>query len=654
MSKRKVRPAKGTGRAIRKVAEDATTQAMRVVEESEELRPLYGQPLDLRGGGPDLVLHTILKREGLSHPLIEQGRDPALALACIIDTAGAFLRSSWLWCNGATNRSQEFTLSMQPQPIDPIPEETARVAGAAFPKGNPYMRMRDELGVFYQDAQCAALFPVRGQPAESPWRVALVLVLQYAEGRSDQQAATAVRGRIDWKYALSPELSDPGFDASVRSECRGRWVAGSAEPLLLDTSLERFHAQGLLKARPPAHRFDGCPGGHPHAQSAGVRGGDVAPRLEQPGGRRPGLAAATARSRLGGALWPARGRVPLAQGPSRADGPGRADRPRWRPAADSHLCPDGSGVAAPGARGRDAAARLGAPVLRAPGGWHDPLAHGRRPAAGRPDDQLPPRPRGALHLQAQHLLDRRRDPAHRGLRARRPARDHARPEHARPRSRATARHPPRAGPQGAAARRASGRRRLPRRRDPGQQPTGAWRPGDRSRPPRPPMASTERRGLRCGLLHDPLGGATRLLPGRARQRPLVAEHRQPGPGDDRYPILRPELRGLPPACPLHHRPSRPPAECPPQGAASRLAGRAPVPGERGVPGALQRARGRGGHPLAGAAPLRVAPGPLHRRGQDPSAARPHRCGAQSRPCRSLARGPTLRPDTPRVLPAPRP
>ncbi len=62
MSKRKVRPAKGTGRAIRKVAEDATTQAMRVVEESEELRPLYGQPLDLRGGGPDLVLHTILKR----------------------------------------------------------------------------------------------------------------------------------------------------------------------------------------------------------------------------------------------------------------------------------------------------------------------------------------------------------------------------------------------------------------------------------------------------------------------------------------------------------------------------------------------------------------------------------------------------------------
>jgi transposase len=140
-------------------------------------------------------------------------------------------------------------MSMQPQTIDPIPEDTARVARAAFPTGNPYMRMRDDLGVFYRDEVFAALFAVRGQPAASPWRVALVLVLQYAEGLSDEQAATAVRGRIDWKYALSLELTDPGFDASVLSEFRGRLVAGSTEQLLLDTMLERFQAAGLLKAR---------------------------------------------------------------------------------------------------------------------------------------------------------------------------------------------------------------------------------------------------------------------------------------------------------------------------------------------------------------------------------------------------------------------
>ena len=90
-------------------------------------------------------------------------------------------------------------MSMHPQPIDPIPEETARVARAAFPKGNPYMRLRAELGVCYRDEAFATLFPARGQPAASPWRLALVLVLPYAAGLADQQAATAVRGWIDGK-----------------------------------------------------------------------------------------------------------------------------------------------------------------------------------------------------------------------------------------------------------------------------------------------------------------------------------------------------------------------------------------------------------------------------------------------------------------------
>jgi transposase len=140
-------------------------------------------------------------------------------------------------------------MSLHPHPIDPIPEETARIARAAFPKGNPYMRMRDELGVFYQDEAFAALFPARGQSAESPWRLALVLVLQYAENLSDRQAADAVRSRIDWKYALSLELTDPGFDYSILSEFRDRLIAGNAEQLLLEAMLERFKAKGLLKAR---------------------------------------------------------------------------------------------------------------------------------------------------------------------------------------------------------------------------------------------------------------------------------------------------------------------------------------------------------------------------------------------------------------------
>ena len=106
-------------------------------------------------------------------------------------------------------------MSMKPSPIDPIPEETVRVALAAFPNGNIYMRMRDEFGTIYNDEQFAMLFPERGQSAEAPWRLALVTIMQFLEDLTDRQAADAVRGRIDWKYALSLPLNDAGFDYSV-------------------------------------------------------------------------------------------------------------------------------------------------------------------------------------------------------------------------------------------------------------------------------------------------------------------------------------------------------------------------------------------------------------------------------------------------------
>src|SRR5438445_11748693 len=105
-----------------------------------------------------------------------------------------------------------WSMSLHPQAFGPVPEETARIARAAFRKGNLYLRMRDALGEVVSDEAFTALFSGRGQPALSPWRLALVSIMQYVEGLSDLQAADAVRGRIDWKYALGLTLSDPGFD----------------------------------------------------------------------------------------------------------------------------------------------------------------------------------------------------------------------------------------------------------------------------------------------------------------------------------------------------------------------------------------------------------------------------------------------------------
>ncbi|GAC1384621.1 MAG: hypothetical protein NVSMB42_02960 [Herpetosiphon sp.] len=140
-------------------------------------------------------------------------------------------------------------MSLDPQVCYLVPEETARVAKAAFPKGNVYMQMYDELGLLYDNHQFVALFPRCGHPAQAPARLALVLVMQFAENLTDRQAADAVRGRIDWKFALGLDLTDPGFDFSVLSEFRSRLIAGGAEHLLLDTLLDHFKARGLLKAR---------------------------------------------------------------------------------------------------------------------------------------------------------------------------------------------------------------------------------------------------------------------------------------------------------------------------------------------------------------------------------------------------------------------
>ncbi len=139
-------------------------------------------------------------------------------------------------------------MSMYPHELGSIPAETMRVARAAYPKGSLAMRLRDELGGIYRDEQFVPLFPSRGKPAEAPWRLALVLVLQYVDGLTDRQAADAIRGRIDWKYALGLELTDTGIDASVLSEFRARVVAGGAEALLLDALLELCKQRGWVKA----------------------------------------------------------------------------------------------------------------------------------------------------------------------------------------------------------------------------------------------------------------------------------------------------------------------------------------------------------------------------------------------------------------------
>jgi len=130
-----------------------------------------------------------------------------------------------------------------------IPEETVKVAKAAFPNGNMYLTLRDTLGPIFEDKAFQDLYPSHGQPAESPARLAMITIMQFLEGLSDRQAAEAVRSRIDWKYILGLTLEDPGFDFSVLSEFRQRLLEGKVETLLLEKLLERCEELGLLKGK---------------------------------------------------------------------------------------------------------------------------------------------------------------------------------------------------------------------------------------------------------------------------------------------------------------------------------------------------------------------------------------------------------------------
>jgi len=73
--------------------------------------------------------------------------------------------------------------------------------------------------------------------------------MQFVEHLSDRQAAEAVRDRIAWKYVLSLELGDAGFDYSVLSEFRTRLVEQAAVQRLFDTFLVKLGEKGLLKGK---------------------------------------------------------------------------------------------------------------------------------------------------------------------------------------------------------------------------------------------------------------------------------------------------------------------------------------------------------------------------------------------------------------------
>jgi transposase len=141
-------------------------------------------------------------------------------------------------------------MTWRPHPLHPVPEATAAAVKAAFPKGNLYVELRTELGAIYHDDLFAGFYAEQGHPVEvPPWRLALVTLMQYIEGLTDRQAADAVRRCIDWKYALSLELTDAGFDFTLLHDFRQRLLTHNGAQRMLDALLITCKKRGWIKTR---------------------------------------------------------------------------------------------------------------------------------------------------------------------------------------------------------------------------------------------------------------------------------------------------------------------------------------------------------------------------------------------------------------------
>ncbi|WP_369036284.1 MULTISPECIES: transposase [Streptomyces] len=139
-------------------------------------------------------------------------------------------------------------MSLPSKGLPAVPEQTAAVARAAFPKGSLPIRVRDRLAEVFADEPFVDAFGVRGAPGMSPAVLSLVTVLQFAENLTDRQAAAMAVRAIDWKYAIGAELTDTGFDHTVLTRFRTRLVGHGLERAVFDRLVAHCRDVGLIGA----------------------------------------------------------------------------------------------------------------------------------------------------------------------------------------------------------------------------------------------------------------------------------------------------------------------------------------------------------------------------------------------------------------------
>lgn len=127
--------------------------------------------------------------------------------------------------------------------LPPIPEDTFLAASALYGKGNIYLQLGDALELLVGE-----LLP---ETTNASYRAhilpALLTIIQYVEGLTNDQVLEAVRTRLDLRYALHLPLNSPGMSLDTLCEFHQTLYTNPTQQQRLQNLLNRLVDFGLVR-----------------------------------------------------------------------------------------------------------------------------------------------------------------------------------------------------------------------------------------------------------------------------------------------------------------------------------------------------------------------------------------------------------------------
>jgi transposase len=122
----------------------------------------------------------------------------------------------------------------------PIPADTAKLARAVFGSSNFYMATGERANRLFGGLLSAEQDLPARKSARQLAELYLITIFQYIETLPDNQAADALRERVDWKYALHLPLRLSGYQPTVFCDFRRLVLEDQASYRIMQSLITRL------------------------------------------------------------------------------------------------------------------------------------------------------------------------------------------------------------------------------------------------------------------------------------------------------------------------------------------------------------------------------------------------------------------------------